>query len=258
MTNLLLIEQLKALGLHAIASQYPEVAKTADLKNQTYEQFLGTLTAIEYAAKNELKIKRIKKEAKIPLIKTIESYDFKDVTGIRTEDLVRLAKGDFLKEAINLVFFGSFGVGKTHLAMALAERLCESGFKCYFTSVHDLIENMLLSKKHLELAQLFKRLDKYDLIVCDELGYIPQTEDGANLFFQLISQRAERKSLLITTNLTYSEWDKVFINQLNTAAAVDRIIHKCETYNIKGPSGRQAEAKKRQAMTNSLTPMQTQ
>ena len=96
MTNLLLIEQLKALGLHAIASQYPEVAKTADLKNQTYEQFLGTLTAIEYAAKNELKIKRIKKEAKIPLIKTIESYDFKDVTGIRTEDLVRLAKGDFL------------------------------------------------------------------------------------------------------------------------------------------------------------------
>ena len=108
-----------------------------------------------------------------------------------------------------------------------------------------LIEKLLEAKTGLTLVSLWTRLDRYDLIVCDELGYIPQTKEGADLFFQFISQRYERKSLLITTNLTYSEWDKIFLNPITTAAAVDRIIHNCETFNIKGPSWRAETAKNR-------------
>ena len=102
-----------------------------------------------------------------------------------------------------------------------------------------------------------KKLDRFDLIICDELGYIPQTKDGADLFFQLISQRDERKSFLFTTNLTYSEWDKVFLNPLSTAAAVDRIIHKNETFHIKGPSWRAEAAKKRNEEKTKLTKKET-
>jgi len=129
----------------------------------------------------------------------------------------------------------------------VTQKLCLEGFRCYFTSVHNLIADLLKAKQDLTLTSLFKKLDRYDLITCDELGYTAHDQAGADLFFQLISQRAERKSFIITTNLTYSEWDKVFISPLSTTAAVDRIIHNCETFNIRGPSGRKLAAEKRQA-----------
>jgi DNA replication protein DnaC len=158
---------------------------------------------------------------------------------------VRLTEGDFVRQAFNLVFYGTFGVGKTHLVIALVESLCALGYKCLFTSTHSLINELLSTKRDLTLTALFKRLDRFDVIACDELGYVPHDQDGADLFFQLISQRTERKSMIITTNLTYSEWDRVFINPITTAAAVDRIIYRCETFNVKGPSWRGMEAKKR-------------
>ena len=166
-------------------------------------------------------------------------------TGISAKQVTRLAEGDFVRQAANVVMYGSFGLGKSHLAMALTSQLCEAGFKCLFSSTHALIAGLLTAKRDLTLASLFKRLDRFDLIVCDELGYVPHDQDGADLFFQLISQRSERKSVMITTNLTYSEWELVFLNPRTTAAAVDRIIHNCETFNIGGDSWRGLEAKKR-------------
>jgi len=169
-----------------------------------------------------------------------------------------LATGDFVRQAANVVFYGGFGLGKTHLAIALTGKLCEAGFKCLFTTTHGLIDQLVTAKRDLALTSLFKRLGKFDLIYCDELGYVPHDQDGADLFFQLISQRNERKSLLITTNLTYSEWDKVFLNLRTTAAAVDRVIHNCETFNIGGDSWREIEAKKRllnKALTATVSPI---
>jgi DNA replication protein DnaC len=212
--------------------------------------------AEELTHKAELKIKRLFKDAKLPLEKRIEHFDFGQVGGISDLEFKRLAKGDFVREGSNVVFYGSFGVGKTHLGIALIRELVKNNIRCLFTSTHNLIEQMLEAKKNLMLQNLFKRIEKYDLLVCDELGYIAQTQDGADLFFQLLSLRSERKSVLITTNLTYSEWDRVFINPLNTAAAVDRIIHKCETFNIKAPSWRSEEAKKRTRAKTSLTDKQ--
>ena len=240
-----LISNLKQLHLHEISTQYFAISKLAEKEKQTYEQYLAKLVDIELVAKNQQKVDRFRKEAKIPLFKSLETYDFTERRGITLQQLNRLATGEFIRSAGNIVFYGSFGVGKTHLAIALTDMLCQAGFRCYCTTTHGLIAQLQVAKRDLQLASLFKRLDKFDLIYCDELGYVPHDQDGADLFFQLISQRSERKSMLITTNLTYSEWDKVFLNLKTTAAAVDRVIHNCETFNIEGSSWRGQAAKKR-------------
>ena len=257
MTHETLNSNLKKLCLYKMASQYIEIARSAEKKQSTYEQYLASLAESELAYKKENRIKRHIAEAKLPYLKRIESYDWSQRTGFSLKEFNRLAEGHFVREAVNIVFYGTFGVGKTHLSTALAINLCANGYRCYFTSTHALIEQLLTAKQTLSLAQLMKKLDRFDLIICDELGYIPQTKDGADLFFQLISQRDERKSFLFTTNLTYSEWDKVFLNPLSTAAAVDRIIHKNETFHIKGPSWRAEAAKKRNEEKTKLTKKET-
>jgi len=245
MTNDELESNLKELRLAGICSHYLEMARVSEKKKESYEQYLGVLSQIELEARHKNKIKRLLKTSKLPLIKTLESYDYSKRKGITAKVMDRLAKGEFVTSAGNIVFYGSFGVGKTHLSIALVKKLCEKGVKCYYTSTNNLIEELLEAKKNLTLGSLWKRLDRYDVITCDELGYIPQTKEGADLFFQFISQRYERKSLIITTNLTYAEWDQVFLNDITTAAAVDRIIHTCETFNIEGPSWRAESASKK-------------
>ena len=240
-----LVSGLKSLYLGEIAVQYVEISKLAEKDQKTYEQYLAKLVEIELGAKHRQKVARLLKEAKIPIPKTLESYNFDQRKGITAKQFGRLSTGEFVRQAGNVVFYGSFGVGKTHLAAALTGKLCEAGFKCLFTTTHGLIGSLITAKRDLTLTSLFKRLDKFDLIAVDELGYVPHDQDGADLFFQLISQRSERKSMLITTNLTYSEWDQVFLKLKTTVAAVDRIIYNCETFNIEGPTWRGMTAKKR-------------
>ena len=252
MTHEKLTANLRALSLPAMAEGYAEASLAAEKARLTYEQYLAGLTEKELERKADAKIRRLTKDAKLPLTKTIQTYDFTNRSGINAVEFKRLAKGDFVRDGSNVVFFGSFGVGKTHLAIALVNELVTKGFRCLFISTHGLIEQMLEAKQNLQLQHLFKRLDRFDLLVCDELGYVAQTQDGADLFFQLLSIRAERKSVAITTNLTFSEWDRVFVNPLNTAAAIDRIIHKCETFNVVGPSWRGEEAKRRNKTKNIL------
>jgi DNA replication protein DnaC len=236
---------LKSLFCHQMAREYVEVSKLAEKEKRTYEQYLANLVGLELEGKKRLKVNRLIFQAKLPLPKTSNDFDFDAISGLSKQEFMRLSEGHFLQESSNIVLYGSFGVGKTHLAMALTRKLCEKGKKCLFISTHALINQLVEAKRALAVTTLFKRLDKLDLITCDELGYVPHDQDGADLFFQLIAQRAERKSLLITTNLTFSEWESVFINPRTTAAAVDRIIHKCETFNIQAPSWRGRTAKKK-------------
>ena len=244
MTHEELIGSLTELRLSGMKREYAELARIASRDNRTYEQYLSMLVQKGLNARQEAKIKRLLKDARLPLIKDLESYDYSGVKGITAREINRLATGEFLRKAQNVVFYGTFGVGKTHLAIALARALCERKYRCLFVGTSTLIDALVEAKSKLSIGSMWKKLDGYDLIVCDELGYIPQTKDGADLFFQFISQRYERKSLLVTTNLTYSEWDKVFLNATTTAAAVDRIIHRCETFNIESDSWRRKEAVK--------------
>jgi len=242
-----LISGLKQLHLQQMAKEYIEVSKLSEKEKRTYEQYLAKLVQVELADKHRQKVDRLVKQAQIPLKKRLEDYNFEVRDGITAKEFNRLCTGDFVRQAGNIVLFGNFGVGKSHLAATLTEKLCEAGFKCLFSSTHGLIAMLVSAKRDLTLVSLFKRLDKFDLIACDELGYVPHDQEGADLFFQLISQRSERKSLLITTNLTYSEWGEVFINLRTTKAAVDRVIHNCETFNITGESWRERTAHKKLA-----------
>ena len=249
-----LLAGLKALHLNQMAKEYVEISKLAEKDRKTYEQYLAKLVEIELIEKHRLKTERLMKQAKVPLAKSLDSYNFDIRTGITAQQFNRLLSGDFVRQAGNVVFYGGFGMGKTHLAIALVNQLCELGFKCYFSTVHNLINQLVAAKRDLTMTSVSKRLDKFDVIVCDELGYVAHEKDGADLFFQLISQRAERKSMVITTNLTYSEWEQVFLDPRTTAAAVDRVIPNCETFNIGGDESYRAMlAKKRMKNKNDLT-----
>ena len=249
-----LLRGLKNLHLHQIARDYVEISKLAEKDKKTYEQYLAKLIEVELNEKHRLKTQRLLRGARVPLMKSRDSYNFDIRTGITAQEFNRLMTGDFVKQSGNVVLFGDIGLGKTHLAIALTTQLCELGFKCYFSSVHDLINQLVSAKRDLTLTSLSKRLDKFDLIACDELGYVAHDRDGADLFFQLISQRAERRSMIITTNLTFSEWERVFLDPRTTAAAVDRIIPNCETFNIGGDESYRARlAKQRMKNKNELT-----
>ena len=243
-----LMANLKRLRLMAMADGYSEMARQCEAAKRTYEQYMAAMVAMELEYKRQQRIGRLIKEAKLPKSQRLEGYDFKCRTGISELQVRRLAEGEFVRQGGNVVLYGGFGVGKSHLANALTRLLCEAGLKCFFTSTHELITSLLEAQQTLTLAAHFRRLDRFDLITLDELGFTPQSRDGADLFFQFISQRYERKSLLITTNLTYSEWGQVFHNPVTTAAAVDRIIHNCETFNVQGLSWRAETAKKRAAL----------
>jgi DNA replication protein DnaC len=238
-----LIEGLKKLRLHAMVEEYSAIALTFEKERKSFEQYLAKLVEIETEHKRQSKISRLIKQADLPKGKILETYDYSKREGINAKQINRLAEGHFLKDATNIVFYGTFGVGKSHLAEGLVRALCEKGYRCLFVTVSKLINELQAAHQSLSLASMLKRLDQYDLLAIDELGYSPHTKEGADLFFQLISQRYERRSVLITTNLTYSEWDQVFINKTTTAAAIDRIIHKCETFNIIGPSKRAEDAR---------------
>lgn len=244
-----LVTGLKRLHLAAIAREYAAIAINCESTKRTYEQYLASLVAIEMQQRDRTRIARVIKEAKFPVPKRIDTYDYAGRSGITAQQVNRLATGEFVRNGGNIVLYGSFGVGKTHMAIGIGTALCEHGYKCMFASTQSTITQLLEAQKTLTLASLYRKWDKCDVIILDELGYTPQSLDGANLFFELISQRYERKSLIITTNLPYSEWDKVFLNATTTAAAVDRIIHNCETFNIQGPSYR-AEAAKKKATKN--------
>jgi DNA replication protein DnaC len=223
--------------------EFSHLATIATKEKSSHEQYLSMLTNVELERRKELKRKRFLKDAKLPVDKDLGSYDYSNVKGIGIRDINKIISGKFLEKAENIVLYGDIGVGKTHLAIGIIKKLCEKGIRCYFTSTSALIERLEEARKGLLLTNMWKRLDRYQLIVCDELGYIPQTKEGADLFFQFISQRYERKSILITTNLTYSQWFNVFLDEITTSAAVDRIIHHCKTFNIQGASWRQSQAK---------------
>ena len=248
-----LLEGLKALYLNQMASEYVEISKIAEKEKKTYEQYLAKLVEIELHSKHRLKVARLIKQARIPIPKSLDTYNFDLRTGITPQSLKRLTGGEFVREAGNVVLYGGFGLGKTHLAIALTSQLCELGYKCLFSTAHTLMNQLLEAKQNLTLTSFFKRMDKFDVLTIDELGYVAHERDAADLLFQLISQRAERKSIVITTNLTFSEWEQVFLCPKTTAAVVDRVIPNCETFNIGGESFREILAKKKLKNKSDLT-----
>jgi DNA replication protein DnaC len=238
-------QNLKSLRLPAILSNYTRSASDALENKFSYEQYLFQLTCKEVEERFSNRVKYLLKGAKFPKTKTLDEFNFADLE-FSKESVLELCKGHFLNDHTNLIFFGTPGSGKTHLAMAIGRELCIKGKKIIFHTGCSIIQELVKAKNNLTLTNYFKKMSIYDLVIIDELGYIPFERSEADLLFQFISDRYEKKSLLITTNLAFSEWDKVFKDPMVASATIDRLIHYSVIFQFKKEvSYRTEQAKKK-------------
>jgi DNA replication protein DnaC len=223
---------LKELKLPIFLKNYSDLASRALENKMSYEQYLLSISDLEVEMRRKNKIKNLLKYAKFPNEKSLSSFDFSYLKKIKEQSVVEICHGHFLSNSTNIIFIGVPGSGKSHLAVAIGRELCIKNKKVLFHTGCSLVQELAKAKTTLSLTNFFMKLRKYDLIIIDELGYIPFKQDEAELLFQFISDRYERGSLLITTNLVFKEWGQVFKDPITASAAIDRLIHHSIIYDF--------------------------
>lgn len=245
--DLLLKSYLKRLRLPSIAANYEKIARECMTGKKDYVDYLKALMEQEVVNREANALKHRLSEARFPIIKELDTFDFGSVEEINQQAVLLLANSDYIERKENIIFVGSSGVGKTHLATALGVAACKKSRRVRFYTTAGLISELMEAREKHSSTRLQTRLLKFDLIVLDELGYIPFVAGGGELLFQFCSERYERGSLIITTNLEFGNWAEVFGNERMTAALLDRLTHRCHIIQIKGESYRFKESRKRKA-----------
>lgn len=199
----------------------------------------------EAAGRSERRVDRLRRASKLPPGKTFETLDKARVPRTALLLVQELSRGDFVERANNVLLFGVPGVGKSHLACALGHALVEAGRSVFFTPTYQLVQQLLAARRDLTLPRALRALDVFDAVILDDLGYVQQTADEAEVLFTLMAERYERRSLIITSNLLFSEWDRIFKSPMTTAAAIDRLVHHATIIEVDRMSVRAEDAKKR-------------
>lgn len=195
----------------------------------------------------ERRIDRLRRASRLPPGKTMATLDQARLPRSLVEKLRALARGDFLADAQNVLAFGLPGTGKSHAASAIGHALVEAGHSVLFVPTYQLVQELLVAKRDLDLPRALRKLDLFELIILDDIGYVGQSSDEAEVLFTLMAERYERRSMLITSNLVFSQWDRIFKNPMATAAAIDRLVHHAVILEFDVSSYRTADAKKRSA-----------
>lgn len=244
--SLLLLEHhLKALRLPTILRDYASVGAVCSQERCSYPQYLLRLVERELIDRERRATERRIKEAQFPVPKTIDSFDFKAQPSIN-EPLVReLLRGEYLQKRENLLLVGNPGTGKTHLACALGFAACSQGKRVRFYTTTGLVTQLLEAREERTLQRLQKQLERQDLLLLDELGYVPFSKAGAELLFDVVGRAYERTSLIVTTNLPFEQWTEVLGSERLTGAMLDRLTHRVHILEANGPSYRLADAKRR-------------
>lgn len=240
--KMLLEALLKRLKLPAILKFYQELARQAVEANQTYEGYLLALVEAEAQQRDENAHKKRIKTARFPVLKTLDQFDFSAVATLNKAKVLGLAQGDYIEKKENLILMGNSGTGKTHLAVALGICACQIGKNVRFYTAAGLINQLMECQAALRLSHLERSLSKMDLLIIDEVGYVPFSEKGAQLFFQIVATSYERQSLIMTTNLEFSKWPEVFGSEQLTGALLDRLTHHCEILSMNAESYRFKES----------------
>ncbi|MDW7673964.1 MAG: IS21-like element helper ATPase IstB [Bacillota bacterium] len=240
--EMLLNTYLKQLRLPTILKNYREAAE----RDQTFEEFLLCLFEQEVTQREENNLKRRLKHAKFPSIKTLESFDFSAIPSLKKKKVLELSRAGFIEKFENIIIVGNHGTGKTHLATSLALAACRQGYKVRFYNVAGLVNELIMAQSDHNLLKFEKQWLKFDLVVLDELGYLPFSSIGSQLLFQFCSSRYERGSMILTTNLEFAEWTQVFGEEKLTAALLDRLTHKCHILQMNGDSFRFKQSLQRQ------------
>jgi DNA replication protein DnaC len=237
-TELLLDHLTKQLKLPMIGKFYRTLAREAEERNLAFEQYLLALLETEAQSRDENQKQRRLKQASFPVQKTLDTYDFSLMPSLNKNRFLTLAKGAFVENKENIIFLGNSGTGKSHLATGLGIEMIKNGYKVKFTTASELVEELLMANEEHKLGAFEKRWLKFDVIIVDELGYVPFTKTGAELLFQFFSSRYERASVILTTNLEFTEWTDVFGDEKMTAALLDRLTHRSHILLMNGPSYR--------------------
>jgi len=237
--NLLLNE----LRLPAIKVLWPQFAEKSDKEGWPAARFLATIAEHEIAERGRRRVERHLLEARLPAGKTFDNFDFEAVPMISKAQVTALAAGDgWLGKGANLLLFGPPGGGKSHLAAAIGLALIENGWRILFTRTTDLVQKLQVARRELNLEAAISRLDRFDLMILDDLAYVTKDQAETSVLFELISARYERRSMLITANQPFGEWNKVFPDPAMTLAAIDRLVHHATIVEMNVESYRRRSA----------------
>ena len=237
---------LSDLRLPGIKQAWPEMAGRSDKEGWPAARFLAALAEHEVAERDRRRIERHLGEAKLPPGKTLDSFAFDAVPMISRAQVMALCAGDsWLEQGANLILFGPPGGGKSHLAAAIGLALIENGWRVLFTRTSDLVQRLQVARRELTLEAAIARLDKYHLLILDDMAYVTKDQAETSVLFELISARYEQRSMLITANQPFGEWNRIFPDPAMTLAAVDRLVHHATIFEMNVESYRRRTAVQR-------------
>ena len=248
---------LRVLKLPTIGRHAEELAQKAEREGWTFGQYLRHLVSLEIEERRRRRIERYQRESHLPGEKTLATLNRKRLAAPVARQLSALCEGGFVDRGENVLLFGLPGRGKTHVACAIGHELVRRGHRVLFTPTYALVQRLLGAKRELRLEKDLAELDGFDAVILDDIGYVQQSRDEMEVLFTFLSERYERKSVVITSNLVFSEWNRIFKDPMTTAAAIDRLIHHAVIIEMDGESVRAqaAEEAMRTAKGASATTM---
>ena len=249
-----LVADLQTLCLTSLKKEWERFCRDARTKRQSHAEFLADAASFEVTQRRERRIQRRLQDARFPVLKTLDSFDFKAPHGLDRDELLDLFSGDFVDQVANVVLIGGVGTGKTHLAIALGMACVQQDRRVRFTTAAELCNLLLEAKNDGRLSRKLEQLARFDVVVLDELGYVPFDREGSDLLFNFVTRVYERRSLIVTTNLPFAKWSQVFGDATAAAAVIDRIVHHATVLQTKGASYRlKAAATKKRRRQKEVT-----
>ena len=225
-------------------AEWEKLAREAAAKNEAYESYLLRLTEAEVTTRSANALSARIRTAGFPVIKDFDTFDFAAIPSLPKQKVLELARGQWVEQHSNCCLIGNAGTGKTHVAIALGLAICRLGQRVRFVTAASLVTQLEEAQQQHRLDRLLSQLDRLDLLIIDELGYLSFSRCGAELLFQVFADRYERRSLLVTSNLAFSDWGSVFQGDRMTAALLDRLTHRCDIFEMNGESYRFRESMK--------------
>ncbi len=245
--NILLAHHLKTLKLPTFLRDYDKLARQCAAEGLDHVQFLTRLVERELIDRERRMIERRIKAAKFPVTKSLDSFDFKAIPKLNKMQVLELARCEWIERRENVIALGPSGTGKTHTALGLGLAACQKGLSVGFTTATTLVNELMEARDERRLLRLHKQLVRHKLLIIDELGFVPLSKTGAELLFELISQRYERGATLITSNLPFDEWTEVFGTERLTGALLDRLTHHVHILEMNGDSYRLGQSRAQKA-----------